>query len=198
MKTFDMRLLRFKLDGLRFWMTWFSKYQIWFDHMVALLIHGKYYRSRTPPQCKDGLFLYGISMLKIRRSQDRLIFNMGIPILVKWYPYIEMTPGIWLTCSLNSTHCKMDKETRTNLDIARLVVMTLINEAIYSGQCRPDKWNTDLSCIHTFLQFTTEAGHSLPVAGFHQFDGWSLCNGPPVRVGKWSEEIRSCLFDWIL
>ena len=31
-------------------------------------------------------------MLKIRRSQDRLIFNMGIPILIKQYLYAEMVP----------------------------------------------------------------------------------------------------------
>ena len=31
----------------------------------------------------------GIPMLKTRRSQDRLIFNMGIPILVRRHLYIE-------------------------------------------------------------------------------------------------------------
>ena len=35
---------------------------------------------------------YGIPMLKIRRSRDRLIFNMGIPILVRRHLYIEMAP----------------------------------------------------------------------------------------------------------
>ena len=33
-----------------------------------------------------------IPMLKIRWSRDRLIFNIGIPILVKQYLYIETTP----------------------------------------------------------------------------------------------------------
>ena len=33
-----------------------------------------------------------ISMLKIRRSRDRLIFNMGIPILVRRHLYIETAP----------------------------------------------------------------------------------------------------------
>ena len=43
-----------------------------------------------------------ILMLKIRRSRDRLIFNMGIPILVRRHLYIEtdpsfssMIPGEW-------------------------------------------------------------------------------------------------------
>ena len=35
----------------------------------------------------------GIPMLKIRRSRDRLIFNMGIPILVRRHLYIETTPS---------------------------------------------------------------------------------------------------------
>ena len=35
---------------------------------------------------------YGDSMLKIRRSRDRLIFNMGIPILVRRHLYIETAP----------------------------------------------------------------------------------------------------------
>ena len=43
----------------------------------------------------------GIPMLKIRRPQDCLIFNMGIPILVRWHLYIEMAP--WY-CVLNNEH----------------------------------------------------------------------------------------------
>ena len=35
-----------------------------------------------------------ILMLKIRRSRDSLIFNLGIPILVRRHLYIEMAP--WL------------------------------------------------------------------------------------------------------
>ena len=36
----------------------------------------------------------GIPMLKIRRSQHCLIFNMGIPILVRWHLYIETAPRV--------------------------------------------------------------------------------------------------------
>ena len=35
---------------------------------------------------------YGIPILKIRRSWDRLIFNIGIPILVRWHLNNEMAP----------------------------------------------------------------------------------------------------------
>ena len=63
-------------------------------------------------------------MLNLRRSWGPLIFNMGIPILVRWHLYIEMPPwfkylthqgrGIWPThcrwyfhfpCILLITHC---------------------------------------------------------------------------------------------
>ena len=36
----------------------------------------------------------GISMLKIRRSRDRLIFNMGIPILVRLHLFIGTSPRL--------------------------------------------------------------------------------------------------------
>ena len=39
----------------------------------------------------------GISMLKIRRSHDRLSLNMGIPILVRQHLYIETAP-MWFVC----------------------------------------------------------------------------------------------------
>ena len=38
-------------------------------------------------------------MLKIRRSRDRLVFNMGIPILARRHLYIEMAP-----CSSQEVH----------------------------------------------------------------------------------------------
>ena len=40
----------------------------------------------------------GILMLKIRRLRDRLIFNMGIPILVRGHLHIETAPGYNITC----------------------------------------------------------------------------------------------------
>ena len=48
--------------------------------------------------------MYGIPMLKIGRSRDRFIFNMGIHILVRRHLYIETPPevfdGWWLCRSL--------------------------------------------------------------------------------------------------
>ena len=58
-------------------------------------------RCYTQPTCRPGPSLniktvfpmcMGVPMLKIRRSRDRLIFNMGIPIPGKYGLYIEMAP----------------------------------------------------------------------------------------------------------
>ena len=43
-------------------------------------------------QYKRRLFRYVISILKIRRSWDCLIFMMGIPVLVRRHIYIQTTP----------------------------------------------------------------------------------------------------------
>ena len=45
-----------------------------------------------PPGIKTVFPGMGIPMLKIRRSRDRLIFNMGIPILIRRHHYIEIVP----------------------------------------------------------------------------------------------------------
>ena len=50
----------------------------------------------APFQYKDRLSGYGIPILKIRRSRDRLIFNMGIPIQVSWHLYIDTAPWVRL------------------------------------------------------------------------------------------------------
>ena len=51
-------------------------------------------RARAGPcfNIKTVFPRYGIPILKIRRSRDRLIFNMGIPILVRRHIYIETAP----------------------------------------------------------------------------------------------------------
>ena len=62
--------------------------------MVSLLTHICFSR----PQWVNMKTVFpgmGIAMLKIRRSWDRLIFNMGIPILVRQHLYIETSPRWW-------------------------------------------------------------------------------------------------------
>ena len=60
--------------------------------------------------------VWGISIIKMRRSSDRLIFIMGIPILVSGHLYIEMGPrssgwnSIWFHWSIHSlihVFCKL-------------------------------------------------------------------------------------------
>ena len=46
----------------------------------------------APTQYKGRFPGMGIPMLKIRRSRHRLIFDMGIPILVRRHLYIETVP----------------------------------------------------------------------------------------------------------
>ena len=59
-----------------------------------------WHSSWAPSQYKHCLSqALGIPMLKIRRSWDRLIFNMAIPMLVRRYLYIEMTPW-WFSVRL--------------------------------------------------------------------------------------------------
>ena len=49
---------------------------------------------------------YGISMLKIRLSQDRLIFNMGIH-MARRHLYIETAPGALSSCQFTWTHTEI-------------------------------------------------------------------------------------------
>ena len=49
-------------------------------------------RRQGPVSIKPVFPRYRIPMLKIRRSRDRLIFNVGIPKLVRRHLYIETAP----------------------------------------------------------------------------------------------------------
>ena len=61
--------------------------------LIRCVLHKKMYvASRAPFQYKDRLSQVWIPMLMIRRSRDRLIFKMGIPILVRRHLYIETPP----------------------------------------------------------------------------------------------------------
>ena len=51
------------------------------------------YRSGPRLNIKTVFPRYGMPMLKIRRWLDYLVFNMGIPILVRLYLYIDTGPG---------------------------------------------------------------------------------------------------------
>ena len=61
---------------------------------ASSLFHPSYQWSGTPLNVKNVVPDMGIRMLKIRRSRDRFIFTMGIPISVRRHIYIE-TASWW-------------------------------------------------------------------------------------------------------
>ena len=66
---------------------WCKRFALWFGTSQ--------FRIEGPGPCLIINTVFpgmGIPMLKIRRSRDRLIFNMGIPILVRRHLYIETAP----------------------------------------------------------------------------------------------------------
>ena len=65
-----------------------------------------------------------ISMLKIRRSQDRFIFNIGIPILVRLHLYIETAPRLPYT------------ERKHNLVRGTTSLLKLFKSLIHTVWCR--------------------------------------------------------------
>ena len=68
----------------------------WFEYSMGnpvQFIHDSSVTARALSQDKDHLSPdMGILMLKIRRPRDHLIFNIGIPILVRRHLHIETAP----------------------------------------------------------------------------------------------------------
>ena len=68
------------------------------------LVSGSFYieMGPSPPWCVQGLIQYsrchlttrGNPIVEIRWSFDRLISTMGVPLLVRWYDYIESGPSV--------------------------------------------------------------------------------------------------------
>ena len=54
--------------------------------------------TSAPFQNKDDISRYGISIIKIRRSHDCLIFIIGMPILIRRRLYIETAPNLLWVC----------------------------------------------------------------------------------------------------
>ena len=66
--------------------------------VVMLSDHNETYSDRMERSYKAFAVTFELRFpfpLKIRRSWDRIIFNMGIPILVRWHLYIETAPRSW-------------------------------------------------------------------------------------------------------
>ena len=66
-----------------------------FPHHAKSLVSRVWSSGKSSANNQNPVFPgMGIPMLKIRWSRDRLIFNMGIPILVRQHLYIETSHGL--------------------------------------------------------------------------------------------------------
>ena len=79
--------------------TGYLKKSVFFHiHWITLLqlvpVIASHFTTRTQTQYKDGLFRYGISIIKIRRSWDSLSFIRGITMLVRRHLYIGTAPSV--------------------------------------------------------------------------------------------------------
>ena len=83
---------------------------------------------------------YGIPMLKIRQSRDRLIFNMGIPILVSRHLYIETAPWTRYRRCQNYRHRLHRKVLKWELLVQPMTKLSLI-------QYIPRNMHTVLLCF---------------------------------------------------
>ena len=98
-----MRGIHWCLVMVSWWKTHFFLFWLYDNTVVRLppcnrtlttMLHS--YTDPGPcPNIKSVFSRYGIPMLKIRRSQDRLIFNMRISIPARRYLYIEMPPRLY-------------------------------------------------------------------------------------------------------
>ena len=77
----------------------------------------------------------GIRMLKIIRQRDRLIFNMGIPLLVKRHLYIEMAPG-W------GRHGSQRISVQESQPTSTLAIIEIQLERSVSDQFQLARWET--------------------------------------------------------
>ena len=64
------------------------------------------FKDWGPSQYKDIILLsIGITMLNIRRSRDRLVFYMGIPIPEKMVFILRLGPGVEECCQMGHKLC---------------------------------------------------------------------------------------------
>ena len=81
----------------------------------------------------------GIPMLKIRRSHDRLIFNMGIPIPEKDGLNIETDSWRYLTLALtNQLHVQLRRKRIIHVHVVSKVLKNIWKQNLFLGLSRPD------------------------------------------------------------
>ena len=104
----------------------------------------------APSEYKDCLSRYGISMFKIRRSRDGLIFNRWIPVLVRLYwDGPQGVNEICTQCSVFRAFCY----THTDANILHTICLLIkFQTYIYHLDLKFNKWyhstNTKLNKLN--------------------------------------------------
>ena len=151
----------------------------------------------APSQHKDRLSRYGISMLKIRRLRDCLIFNMGVPILVRWHLYIE-TPTNTPPPGPDSIYrCHLTSKGKSHCGDKTVAISSYLNNGIsYTGKMASLYW-TYLLYAKTHLQarYITRWRHMVVMASRianHSTICWTVCSGIHKRTCQSTALLALC------
>ena len=101
----------------------------------------------------------GIPKLKIRRSWDRLIFNMGIPILVR-HLYIDKAQGLCL--NTKTVYTNMHKSHHKGKMVMRPTYLYTYNENSYTGKTTFLYWNRSQRFIWKMIQSSSKEKYVPP------------------------------------
>ena len=118
-------------------------------HWTPLIIHWQLpenEENRTPFQYKDPLSRLGLSIIKIIRSWDPLIFIMGIPILVRCHLCIVTGPRPWWHRLLNWWQALVQKMAWCHKQTSH-----------YPNQCGPRP------LMHYYITRDNELTHYMPI-----------------------------------
>ena len=116
-------------------------------------------------------------MLKIRRSRDRLIFNMGIPLLVRQHIYID-TPPASLTsisqCNMQTVwwHCISIYKAGRRLSLSHMPPIPVRWQIDTKPHVKPSIW--DNNNIPVSYGWVTKSSLSDIIT--LQCDIWPLCD----------------------
>ena len=127
---------------------------------------------------------YDIPMLKIRRSRDRLIFNMGIPILVRRHLYIETAPRFHF--------CHETTNPVPNLKAPLIVCRSSTRR--FHCECSISKWRVHQKrrplTVHTWMhELLVKLNHRLDVALSETFSHQGMTSEYVSKTFDWCPRI---------
>ena len=109
-----------------------------FECFMECTVH--YHIKRNVPCWNIKTVFPGISIINIRRSSDRFIFIMGIPMLVGWELYIETSP----ICII--PHCLLYSSPYLTRVYVKVWKLCIRNTHKYQPKTLPTNPCDDLSC----------------------------------------------------